>query len=136
MFTPFLAAALALQAAPAIPAPPPAPELPSPVAKVTIDDLPIEQAATARCAVAYVTINRWQKTGDARGVGYPDAEKAGGREFFVRAMARLMDDAALTRDDIAALALDADKWNDTLEGAERLKAMMPACELMKSAAGL
>lgn len=130
MLTPLLVAALALQAAPA------PSENPAPNAIVTIDLLPIDQAAAARCAVAYATISRWQKTGDARGAGFPDVEAAGGREFFVRVMAKLMGDTGLSREDIVTLTSRALEDNQGAGGAERIKAMMPACELMKSAAGL
>lgn len=122
-----LAAALALQAAPAPDA--------SPVA-ITIDTLPIEQAAAARCAIAFATVTRWQKTGDPRGQAYPDAESGGGREFFVQVMAKLMDEAGLTRDDVVKLSIRGVEDNDNPEGKTRIAQMMPACELMKSAAGL
>lgn len=131
MLLPLLAAALALQDAPAAPAPAPSSE-----ATPSIEALPIEQAAAARCAIAFATVSRWQKAGEARGKAYPDMEAAGGREFFVRVMAQLMDEAGFTRENIAALSLDEAQRNDSPEGAARIAKMMPACELMKSAAGL
>lgn len=130
MLTILLAAALALQSTPADPAPD------APAAPATLDALPIEQAGAARCAIAFATVSRWQKAGDARGSGYPDIEAGGGREFFVRVMAKLMDDSGFTRDDIVRLAALGVEENEAPEGAARVKAMMPACELMKSAAGL
>ncbi len=129
MLTSLLAAALALQAAPARPAP-------DANAAVTIDTLPIEQAAAARCAVAYATVSGWQKTGDPRGSGFPDVAATGGREFFVRVMAKIMQDTGLGREDIVSLTSRALEDNEAQGGANRIKAMMPACELMKSAAGL
>ncbi|MFO6446293.1 hypothetical protein ACLBKU_04040 [Erythrobacter sp. NE805] len=130
MLTPFLLAALALQDTPAAePAPPPR-------APVTIDALPIEQAAAARCAIAFATVSRWQRVGDARGSAYPDIAAGGGREFFVRVMAKLMDEAGLTREDVVALAEAGVEDHDRPDGAERIAALMPACQLMKSAAGL
>jgi hypothetical protein len=131
MLSLILAAALALQSAPVSPAPAPEPNAP-----VSLDSLPIEQAGAARCAIAFATVSRWQKAGDARGSGYPDIETTGGREFFVRVMVKLMDDAGLTREDIAALSVRGVEENQAPDGAERIKTMMPACELMKSAAGL
>jgi hypothetical protein len=137
MVTPLiLAAALALQAAPApAPAPTPAPA-PPPAETITPDDLPIDQAAAARCAIAYATVGRWQTTGDARGRGFADVAAGGGREFFVQVMVRLMDDAGLTRAHVQALAARGFADYDTPDGLKRIEAMMPACELMKSAAGL
>jgi hypothetical protein len=135
MVTPLLlAATLALQAAPA-PAPLPAPT-PPPAETITPDDLPIDQAAAARCAIAYATVGRWQTTGDARGRGFADVAAGGGREFFVQVMVRLMDDAGLTRAHVQALAARGFADYDTPDGLQRIEAMMPACELMKSAAGL
>ncbi|MFM7402633.1 MAG: hypothetical protein ACKO1N_00780 [Erythrobacter sp.] len=132
-----IAAALALQDTP----PAAAPELLVPEPSrlegfVTIDQLPIEQAAAARCAIAYATVSKWQKSGDGRGGAYPDIEAAGGREFFVRTMARLMEEAGLTREGIVDLAFREVSNNDNPEGEARIKAIMPACELMKSASGL
>lgn len=132
MLTSLLAAALALQAAPESPAP----DVSGANAVVTLDALPLEHAAAARCAVAFATVSRWQKAGDARGEGYPDIEAAGGREFFVRVMAKLMEDTGLGREDIIALSTRAADENEGEGGPQRIKAMMPACNLMKTAAGL
>lgn len=130
MITSLLAAALALQTAPALPpADPPAPA-------ITIDQLQIEQAAAARCAIAFATVSRWQKADDPRGESYPNMETGGGREFFVQVMAKLMDEAGLTRDNVIALAFDGVEDHNKSDGAERVAAMMPACQAMKSAAGL
>ncbi len=132
MLTSLLAAALALQAAPALtPADPPAP-----ASAIKIDQLQIEQAAAARCAIAFATVSRWQKAGDARGSAYPDMDTGGGREFFVQVMAKLMDEAGLTRDNVVAMAFEGVEDHEKPDGAERVAAMMPACQAMKSAAGL
>lgn len=132
MLAPLLAAALALQSAPAAPAPEPS----VPESAPSLDALPIEQAAAARCAMAFATIGRWQREGDARGSDYPDMASTGGREFFVRVMAKLMEEAGYTRETIAALAANEVERNDTPEGTTRIAQMMPACTMMKSAAGL
>lgn len=132
MLTPLLAAMLALQAAPEIQ--PPAASGANAV--VTLDALPLEHAAAARCAVAFATITRWQKAGDARGEGFPNIEAAGGREFFVRVMAKLMEDTGLGREDIIALSTRAADENEGEGGPQRIKAIMPACNMMKTAAGL
>jgi len=138
MLTPLLAAALALQAAPA--APPPAAAAPPPPSPpesaITLDQLPIAQASVARCAIAFATVGRWQKAGDPRGSAYPDMEAGAGREFFVQVMAKLMDEAGLTRDNVITLAFDGVEDHDKPGGAERVAALMPNCQTMKSAAGL
>ena len=132
MFMPVLAAAaaLALQTAPE------SPQARAVSPAVELDALPVAQATAARCAIAFATVSRWQKSGEARGSTYPDMETTGGREFFVQAMAQLMDAANLTRDDIMALAAREVAANSTPEGEAKLAAMMPACLMMKSAAGL
>ncbi|WP_073977055.1 hypothetical protein [Erythrobacter donghaensis] len=132
MFTSLVVALLAAQAAPESPAP----AAPGANAIVTLDALPLEQAAAARCAVAFATVSRWQKAGDARGSEYPDIAASGGREFFVRVMAKLMEDTGLGREDIIALSTRAADDNEGEGGAERVRAIMPACTLMKTAAGL
>jgi hypothetical protein len=132
MLTALLAAAsLALQ-----PAPAPASDAPETNATVTLESLPLEHAAAARCAVVFATVSRWQKAGDARGSEYPDIEAAGGREFFVRVMAKVMEDTGMGREDIIALTTNAANENEGEGGAARIRAMMPACNLMKTAAGL
>lgn len=131
MMTMLFAGALALQAAP------PQPAAPSTSAEaISLDDLPIDQAASARCAMAFAIVSRWQKSGDARGTAYPDMEAVGGREFFVRTMAQLMDSAGWTRDGIVQLTFREVEATDNPAGEARIKAMMPACQMMKSAAGL
>jgi hypothetical protein len=127
MLMPLLAAALALQDAPAAPSAEP---------PVTLEQLPLEQAAAARCAITFATVGLWQRTGDARGQAYPDAAAGGGREFFVQVMAKLMDEARLSRENVVAIATRGVEEHDRPDGAERIAAMMPACQMMKSAAGL
>jgi hypothetical protein len=130
MITPFLAAALALQAAPAPAQPPAAPSTAS------LDQLTPEQATAARCAIAFAAVGRWQKADDPRGASYPDMVTGGGREFFVQVMAKLMGEAGLSRDDVIALAARGAEEYDKPEGAQAIAALMPTCQAMKSAAGL
>lgn len=127
-----IAAALTLQAAPAAPAPDPSG---APRPPVSLDELTLEESAALRCAVAFAVVSDWQKAGDARGAAGPEAlDQDGGREFFVRTMAQLMDDRGLDRRgafDLIALQSDRLKASP-----DDIPAMMPACLLMKSAAGL
>jgi len=127
-----IAASLLLQAAADAPAPDAAP-----VPVITaFDQLPIEEAAAPRCAVAFATVGRWQMVGDPRGADYPDMENDGGREFFVRTMANLMEGRGLSRGDVATILTNEAAALSSDEGAERVAAMMPACLLMKRSAGL
>lgn len=118
-----LAALVALSAFPlSAQAPEPQPELTS------------EQEASLRCGVAFGLIARDQAAGDAHAATYPAMEPRG-REFFVRTMARLMDEKSLDREAANRLALrvTGDLMRDGAEARER---MMPACLLLLDASGL
>jgi hypothetical protein len=119
MLTSFLAAALALQAAPA------SPSAPSPT-------LSQENRALLRCSAAFAMVAQWQTMGDASALRWP-ALGTRGREFFVRSLAQLMDDTGLDRDGIAWLAgLEAKALRDSGETYK----IMPSCLLMLEASGV
>ncbi len=108
----------------------------SPETITSLADLPIEEAATARCGVAFAVVGRWQRDNDPRGASYPDMENGGGREFFVRTVANLMDSHDLTRDAVARLIVREVSDLDSAAGVRQVQSMMPACLLMKQSAGL
>lgn len=126
-------APFALQAAPLVQ---PDADSSAPSAITSFDELPIEEAATARCGVAFAVVGRWQRDADPKGSGYPNMETEGGREFFVRAMANLMEGRDLDRNAAARLVVREVSLLDSEEGADQVEAMMPACLLMKQSAGL
>jgi hypothetical protein len=119
MLTPFLAAALALQAAPAAPpAVPPA--------------LSQENRAILRCSAAFAIVSRRQANGDPVALRWPSLEVRG-REFFVRSLAQLMDQTGLDRDGIAWLAgFEAKALQDSGETDK----VMPSCLLMLESLGV
>ncbi len=122
------AAMLALQSAPqAAPTSPPI---------TTLDQLPIEEAAAPRCAVAFAIVARWQAANDPRGSEYPDMQEDGGREFFVRTLAGLMEARELSREAATDIIFGEVRMLSNPEGAEQIAAMMPACLLMKRSVGL
>ena len=131
-----LAATLLLQAAPDAAATAVTTGASTEPAITAFDQLPIEEAAAPRCAIAFATVGRWQRASDPRGADFPDMENDGGREFFVRTMANLMDGRGLSRSEVAGMLTNEAEALDNDEGAERVAAMMPACLLMKQAAGL
>jgi len=102
----------------------------------SLDQLPIEEATPLRCAVAFGVVGRWQTDGDPRGQNYPDMKNAGGREFFVRSVATLMEARDMSREEVTTLVLSEARTLNSSTGTERIKSMMPACLLMKQAAGL
>ena len=110
-----LAAPLALQAAAAAPAKP-----------ASLAELPVTEATAPRCGVAFATLEGWQKSGDPRGSEWPAVAETGGREFFVVAMARLMDAYALDREDVTRL-VQTEVARHEADGGAAIKAMLPAC---------
>lgn len=115
MLITLLSAALALQAAPAEPA-----------------ALSQENRALLRCAAAFALVARGQAEGDAAATAWPDLTTRG-REFFVRALAQLMDETGRDRADMAALA-NAEAQALTASGD--VPRIMPSCLLMLEAARL
>jgi hypothetical protein len=97
--------------------------------------LPVTEATAPRCAIVFALVGQWQKAGEERGRAWPDMETSGGREFFVQAMAQLMDARALDREALLGLvARESERLQG--EGDERIAAMMPSCLSIKQAAGL
>ena len=91
----------------------------------------LEHRMLLRCSAAFAMVAHAQGTGDAAALRYPDMAQ-NGREFFVRASARVMDEAQLTREQIAtALASEARDIRD----AGTLDEVMPICLPMLAAAG-
>lgn len=119
MLTSLLAAALALQAAPEPTVAEPAP-------------LSQENRALLRCAAAFALVARDQAAGDSQATQWPDLSLRG-REFFVRAMAQVMDATGRDRAGIAALA-NAEAQALTASGD--VPKIMPTCLLMLEASGL
>jgi hypothetical protein len=119
-----IAAALALQAAPAPQAPAPAPSA-SPA-------LSQENRALLRCAAAFALTATAQANGDAAAQQWPVLATRG-REFFVRAMAQLMDATGLDRAGISQLA---SKEAQALTAAGDVDKVMPSCLIMLESAGL
>lgn len=93
--------------------------------------LTIEQQSALRCSVAVALAAEQQRAGQASGKDWPDLTIRG-REFFVRSLARLMDDAGLTR---PMLTARAQRETGQLKQPGRLDEVMPACLLLLDASG-
>lgn len=119
MISSLLAAALALQSAPVPAAPQPAP-------------LSQENRALLRCAAAFALVAREQAAGDASARTWPDLTTRG-REFFVRALAQLMDETGRDRAGIAQLA---NTEAQALAASGDVPRIMPSCLLMLEASGV
>lgn len=119
MLTTLLAAALALQSAPTTAVPEPAP-------------LSQEDRALLRCAATFAIVAEGQAKGNAAAKKWPPIE-ARGREFFVRALAQLMDTTGRDRAGISQLVTaEAQGLWDRGE----VDKIMPSCLVMLEASGL
>ena len=106
----------------------------APVITMELVDLPIDQQAALRCGVAIAIATEQQRAGRAANPEWPDLlANERGREFFVRSMAKLMDDTGIARE---GLALRGRKEAEELRDPEALEAVMPACLMMLDASGL
>ena len=85
--------------------------------------LTLEHRMLLRCSAAFALVAYRQDTGDAEAARYPPLKERGS-EFFVRASARVMDEAKLDRAAIGeALKVEA----QALLQGETLAAIMPVC---------
>jgi len=115
-FMRYLLAALALVAVPAA-AQRPVPPNPAP-AQLTAD-----QQTLLHCSATFAVVSGRQHAGDKAALAFPDVT-AKGREYFVRALVELMDEAHLDHDTVAKLVqAEAVRLQDSPE----LLAGMPAC---------
>jgi len=95
-------------------------------------ELSLEHRMLLRCSAAFALIAYRQETADADAAQYPPLKQRGS-EFFVRASARVMDEAGLDRAAIdAALRAEA---QGLLRGGT-LAAVMPVCLSALDATGL
>ena len=92
----------------------------------SLADLPIEQATAPRCGIAFGIVQGWQDQADPRGEAWPAINQGKGREFFVVAMARLIDDYNLTNEDVTRLTrAEVERLSE--QNGKAVSAMMPAC---------
>lgn len=82
-----------------------------------------DQRMLLRCSAAFALVANGQANGNGEALRYPDMSQRG-REFFVRASARVMDEAGLDRAQIAA-ALSAEAQDLWDKGT--LYQVMPVC---------
>ena len=118
-----IAAAIGLAAqatAPVVPATPPA----APLSQ--------ENKALVRCSAAFALVSFGQESGNAEAQKWPAIDPRG-REFFVRALAQVMDETGLQRDAVAGLVqAEAQRLLDEAQ----VDAVMPACLTMLEASGV
>ena len=111
-------APITLQAAPSVPVP-----------DVQLSQ---ENAALLRCSAAFALVSFGQENGNEAALQWPQLDPRG-QEFFVRSLAKVMDDTGLTRDEVSQLAsAEAQRLLDE----DQIDAVMPGCLLMLDASGV
>lgn len=94
--------------------------------------LTLEHRMLLRCSAAFALVANRQAAGDAAALAWPELRQRGS-EFFVRASAKVMDEAQLDRAAIAeALTVEA----RSLAEGNTLAQVMPACLATLEASGL
>lgn len=95
-------------------------------------ELSQESRALLRCSAAFAMVSHGQSVGNEAALQWPRLDTRG-REFFVRSLARLMDETGLDRDGISALvSAEAQRLWDNGE----VDQVMPACLLMLEGSGV
>jgi hypothetical protein len=108
----FIAVALALVATPGLA------QLDAPATQLTD-----EQRTLLHCSASFALVSGRQHAGDKAALAFPDVTTRG-REYFVRALVQLMDEAGLDHDTVARL-VQAEAAR--LQDSPGLLAGMPAC---------
>jgi len=94
--------------------------------------LSLQAQASLRCSAAFALVSYGQAAGDPAALAWPQIDPKG-REYFVRTMAKIMDETRLDRDQAAALAEHEAK---RLLDAKEVDAVMPACLQLLESSGL
>jgi hypothetical protein len=94
--------------------------------------LSLEDQTLLRCSAAFAMISHAQAQGNTEALNWPALDERG-KEFFVRALAKLMDKTGKNREDISRLvSAEAQQLWD--EGT--VNQVMPGCLLMLETSGL
>lgn len=97
--------------------------LSTPAAAQEAPQLGVEHRMLVRCSAAFAMLANRQAAGDAAALRHPAITERG-REFFVRASARVMDEAGLDRDALTA-AMRAEAQD--IAAAGTLDQVLPHC---------
>ena len=91
-----------------------------------------EHSALLRCSAAFALVSYGQANGDEASMAWPPIDPEG-REFFVRALAKIIDETGMTREQVSQLAeAEAQRLIDE----NLLDSVMPGCLLMLDASGV
>lgn len=95
-------------------------------------ELSLEGRTLLRCSAAFAIVAHGQSVGDEKALAWPQLG-ARGREFFVRALAQLIDQTGLDRDAVAQLARDE---AIVLQERGEVDRMMPGCLVILEQSGV
>ena len=98
----------------------------------SLAELPVEEATAPRCGMAFGIVQGWQEAGNERGSAFPNMKEADAREFFLRAMVRLIDRYNLERSDVARL-VEAETQRYESDNFTSVEARIPACLILLDA---
>ncbi|AWW73592.1 hypothetical protein CD351_04015 [Erythrobacter sp. KY5] len=94
--------------------------------------LSLNSQTLLRCSAAFAMVSHGQSVGNEDALKWPVLDTRG-REFFVRALAQLMDETGLDRGGISALvSKEAQRLWDSGETQD----IMPACLVMLDSSGI
>jgi hypothetical protein len=94
--------------------------------------LNVEQKTLLHCAATFAIVSGRQHAKDAQALAFPDITERG-REYFIEAMAQLMDEAGLDHDAVKSLVAQEAAG---LQDPAVLYKQMPACLASLQASGL
>ncbi len=92
---------------------------------------PASQTAL-RCSAAFALVSFGQEVGDAEATKWPSMEPRG-REYFIRVMAKIMDETGLDRESVATMA---EKQAKLLLDNQEIEAIMPQCLILLDQSGI
>lgn len=107
-------------------------QAPAEVPAATPLQLSAPSQAALRCSAAFALVSYDRAAGVPAASKWPDIDDRG-REYFVRTLAKIMDETGLDRDQVAALTTN--EARRLLDSGE-LDQVMPACLILLDASGI
>lgn len=94
--------------------------------------LSLENQSLLRCSAAFALVSYGQENGNEAALAWPRLDPRG-QEFFVRSLAKLMDETGLDRDQVSALA---SREAQRLLDENQVDAVMPSCLALLESSGV
>ena len=94
--------------------------------------LTLPQQTSVRCSAAFAVVVRERNRDGASYPEYPELHERG-QEFFIQALAQVMDETGMGREAVTSLVMAE---VDTLSEPQALKDIMPGCLLLLDASGV